>query len=255
MIQIAIDTNGVSGSGHADLVAGADTRSRTCAQWEYLLQTRFGSGNSNLNVWHGASLRPGRPRLPGRRRNGRAVGAVVCAWDSAGPPSTPLRFTVATFRSTAADQTQEVGGATVPDALDVVTDYGDPRTTGYPNTTAEFTSDQRIDYFSKVFFYADGRGVRAGRRPAHGDEPRSHAWRRVGCRGQRHGRAAEHLRLRARRRGDARRRRGHVPVPGRDDPQRRSQRAGRAERGELLHRLRDEPGLRVHETRTRPSRT
>jgi hypothetical protein len=55
MIQVAIDTDGVAGSGDVEMVAGADTQVADVAEWEYLLQTRFGSGNSNLNVWHGAA--------------------------------------------------------------------------------------------------------------------------------------------------------------------------------------------------------
>src|SRR5205823_4431168 len=137
MIQIAIDTNGVSGSGQADMVAGADTTVADTAQWEYLLQTRFGSGNSDLNVWHGASSVTAGAVAQGP--DGTVEMSVP--WTALGfvvPPTTPLRMTVATFRSTAGDQTQDIGGASVSDALDVVTDYGDPRTTGYPNTSAEF---------------------------------------------------------------------------------------------------------------------
>ena len=86
-----------------------------------------------------------------RSRGRRSVSAALQA--------RPLQATVATFRSTAGDQTQDIGGASVSDALDVVTDYGDPRTTGYPNTSAEL-ADQRIDYFSQLHFNAAGE-VRA----------------------------------------------------------------------------------------------
>ena len=156
-IQIAIDTNGVSGSGEANLVRGADTQVADVAQWEYLLQTKFGSGTSNLNVWQAGN---GTPTVTGATGQG-ADGTIEISvpWSQlgfSGPPSTALRFTVATFRSTAGDQTQDVGGPSVSNALDVVTDYGDPATSGYPNTAAEFASDQTINYFSQVYFNAAG---------------------------------------------------------------------------------------------------
>ena len=158
MIQIAIDTDGVSGSGDANLVAGADTQVADVAQWEYLLQTRFGSGAGTVNVWH-----LGSPTAAGSvAQGGDGTVELSVPWSAlglSGPPSGPLQATIATFRSTAGDQTQDIGGASVSDALDVVTDYGDPRTTGYPNTSAEL-ADQRIDYFSQLHFNTAGE-VRA----------------------------------------------------------------------------------------------
>ena len=158
MIQIAIDRDGVSGSGEANLVAGADTQVADVAEWEYLLQTRFGTGASTLNVWH-----LGSPTVAGAvAQGGDGTVELSVPWSAlglSGPPTVPLQTTIATFRSTAGDQAQDIGGPSVSNALDVVTDYGDPRTTGYPNTSVEL-ADQRIDYFSQLHFSPIGE-VRA----------------------------------------------------------------------------------------------
>jgi hypothetical protein len=73
-----------------------------------------------------------------------------------GPPAR-LRFTVATFMSS--NSSDDTVNITDSNAYDVVTDYGDPRVSTYPNTFAEVT-DLVIDYSPDVWFASSGE-VRA----------------------------------------------------------------------------------------------
>ena len=120
-----------------------------------MLQTRFGGGSTAVAVYTAGVPAPA---FAGSARNA-SDGTIELSvpWSSlglAGPPESPLRFTVATFRSTLDDAPREVGDASVPNALDVVSDYGDPGTA--PNTSSEFATDQIVDYFSDVYFTSAG---------------------------------------------------------------------------------------------------
>jgi Bacterial Ig domain/Calx-beta domain/Lamin Tail Domain/RTX calcium-binding nonapeptide repeat (4 copies) len=153
-VQLAIDTDLVPGSGQNDFVAG-DTLVANAARWERLVKTRFGSGNTTLAVYTAGS---GTPAFAGAADNA-ADGTIELSvpWSalgSAGPPASPLRVTLAVFRSMLDDDPRDVGDATVPDALDVVTDYGDPGTA--PNTSSELAGDQVVDYFADLHFTAAG---------------------------------------------------------------------------------------------------
>jgi len=50
-IQIAIDADRVDGSGEEWLASEPETKLPSAAQWEYLVQTRFGSGNADLHLY------------------------------------------------------------------------------------------------------------------------------------------------------------------------------------------------------------
>jgi hypothetical protein len=81
------------------------------------------------------------------------------AFALSGPPSGPLRLTVATFVSTTAnteDDTTDIGGTTISNALDSLSDCGDPRSSGYPNAWDCDLSDGFVDYFVDVWFTASG---------------------------------------------------------------------------------------------------
>ncbi len=154
-IQIAIDRDRLPGSGTEDLGGAADTKVSLAAPWERLVITRFGSGAGDVTL------------LDAGFTNGRAAGAealsatsdiieIAVPWSElglAGPPLTPLRFTVASFAPQPDDNTQDIGGPGVSNALDCVTNYGDPGTLA--NTFIE-VGDGRIDYFFDVHFEADG---------------------------------------------------------------------------------------------------
>ncbi|MBK8267065.1 MAG: hypothetical protein IPK83_01660, partial [Planctomycetes bacterium] len=154
-IQIAIDTDRSAGSGTEFFGGFADTTVNDSARWERLLITRLGSGNSNLIVWDTGFT------------NQRFVGVTAVSdvnevieislpWSElglAGPPATALRFTVANFSSETNDDTRDLGGSGISNALDCITNFGNPGT--FSNTWDE-VSDGRVDYFFDVYFESDG---------------------------------------------------------------------------------------------------
>jgi uncharacterized repeat protein (TIGR01451 family) len=157
-VQLAIDKDRTPGSGSQSLVQGAETDVADAGRWEYLAQTRFGTGNANVALWQNGAGAPAFVGAADAATNGTVELSIP--WASlglAGPPTSPLRFTLGSFRSNASDGTVDVGGAGVSNGLDVVTDYGDPGTS--PNTTTEL-GNQRIDYFADVSFTPGGE-VRA----------------------------------------------------------------------------------------------
>ncbi|MDO9022945.1 MAG: lamin tail domain-containing protein [Deltaproteobacteria bacterium] len=152
-VQVAIDTDRTAGSGQNFLAGFSDTQVAPEARWERLVQTRFGSGGTAVVL---------DPAFATTATVAAVRGAdgveVFVPWSALGlsaPPAAPLRFTVATFRAQANDDTVAVGGSEVSNALDVVTDYGDPRAASHPNTFAE-VGDQVINYYADVYFGADG---------------------------------------------------------------------------------------------------
>jgi len=152
-VQVAIDTDRVSGSGQNFLAGFGDTQVSPDARWEYLVQTRFGSGGT------AAVLDPSFATTATVAAVRGADGVeIFVPWSALGlsaPPAAPLRFTVATFRSQSNDDTVAIGSSEVSNALDVVTDYGDPRAASHPNTFAEL-GDQVINYYADVYFGTDG---------------------------------------------------------------------------------------------------
>ncbi|TAK18990.1 MAG: hypothetical protein EPO40_35555 [Myxococcaceae bacterium] len=152
-VQVAIDTDRASGSGQSFLAGFGDTQVAPEARWEFLVQTRFGSGGT------AAVLDPSFATTATVAAVRGADGVeIFVPWSALGlsaPPAAPLRFTVATFRAQSNDDTVPIGGSEVSNALDVVTDYGDPRAASHPNTFAE-VSDQVIHYYADVYFAADG---------------------------------------------------------------------------------------------------
>ena len=158
MVQIAIDTDRQNGSGEIYFAGFADTQVGADAQWEYLLTSRFGSGHSDVRVYTATAT--------GSNWNAFYTGTAVISdvaetiemavpWAAlgfSGPPTLPLRFTVAVFRADVADHTWDISGSS--DALDCVTNYGDPGDTT-SNTWAE-VGDGVVDYYFDLFFESDG---------------------------------------------------------------------------------------------------
>ena len=149
-VQIAIDLDRVAGSGTNDFVAGADTQVASAARWEFLLQSRFGSANSSVAVWPsaaGPAVNAG-----SSAQNADGTMELTVPWSALGLAAAPASFraTVATFRSSTDDTTKEAAGS---DALDVVSDYGDPGTT--PGTAGE-VGDGVVDYFADVYVKGPG---------------------------------------------------------------------------------------------------
>jgi hypothetical protein len=154
MVQIAIDLDRVAGSGQLDLGPLTDTKVGQGGRWERLLVTGLGSGTAP-RVYD-----PAFAYVPGEAVASSATNAIEikAPWASLGlpgPPAVGVRFSVAVFRSDAADQPWEVGDATVSDALDAVTNYLDPRSSSYPNTWLDL-QDGVLDYACDVWFETNG---------------------------------------------------------------------------------------------------
>jgi MYXO-CTERM domain-containing protein len=153
-VQIAIDMDRVDGSGEDSFAEFADTMVASNARWERLVETLFGSNtgakvvDTNFNT------------VAMVQAVQAAAGPIeiFVPWSALGlmgPPATPLRFTVATFRAKDTDITIDIGGAMVSNALDVITDHGNPATTMYPNTSAE-VMDQIVNYSVDLYFTPAG---------------------------------------------------------------------------------------------------
>jgi MYXO-CTERM domain-containing protein len=153
-VQIAIDTDRVAGSGQDFLAGFADTKVADGARWERLVQTLFGSGGK------AQVLDPSFAKVADVEAAQGAGGDVeiFVPWSALGltaPPATPLRFTVATFRSQNNDLTVDVGGSMISNVLDVVGDYGDPAATAFPNTWID-VMDQVVNYSFDLYFDPQG---------------------------------------------------------------------------------------------------
>ena len=156
-VQIAIDMDRVAGSGQDFLAAFADTKVADGARWERLVQTLFGSGGK-AQVIDAAFNKVADAEA--------AVGAggdveIFVPWAALGltaPPTTPLRFTVATFRAQNDDLTVDVGGAAISNAIDCVSDYGDPAAAMHPNTWND-VMDQVVDYSFDLWFDTKGEVI------------------------------------------------------------------------------------------------
>jgi hypothetical protein len=155
-LQIAIDTDRFSGSGGLALAAGAATQVAANAAYEYLLQTRFGSGQppivrdasgADTGVLAQAALSP--------------TGVLECSipWSAFGspdPPFDPLRFTAAVFLGSSSDQALAAADTITSRAADVVTQNGYPGASG--NTATE-VADGVVDYSFDVYFDVRGEVV------------------------------------------------------------------------------------------------
>jgi hypothetical protein len=150
-VQIAIDLDRTAGSGQVWFAGFSDTQVNNSARWEYLVRTRFASGGTAEVL--DAALNPVTVVSAARGADGIEIAVPWSALGLSATPSAPLRFTVASFRTDASDMTLDILGTS--NALDVVTDYGDPRTSSYPNTWSE-VSDGIIDYYVDVYFNAQG---------------------------------------------------------------------------------------------------
>jgi MYXO-CTERM domain-containing protein len=153
-LQIAIDTNQLNGSGQNNFAGFADTVTAEGARWERLIQTQFTAG-STARVFDTAFTVVDPSVAVGVATAGGVTNLeMTVPWAALGltaPPATPLRFTVATFREQAGGNTVDLGGGGISNAIDVISDYGTPRTSSTLNTFNE-VSDQRVDYSFDVYF-------------------------------------------------------------------------------------------------------
>ncbi len=165
-VQIAIDRDQVSGSGQTFFAGFADTSVAPAAAWEYLVQTQLTVGpQAVVRDTTFATVGAPVPVSSGAGLGSPPVLEFTVPWSQlglSGPPSTPLRFTIATFREQSGGDTVDIGGPTNPNALDAVSDYGAPDATApYPNTFGEFNltsapPDLTVNYNFDVWFGTTG---------------------------------------------------------------------------------------------------
>ena len=155
-LRIAIDID-QDGTGSVSLGDDYETSVSLNARWEKLLITRFGSNNSDLLVWDEdfatSSIAGATHYFPGPP----SFMEMSLPWASlglSGPPQTPLRFTVTSGHSATDDTSWEATGS---DAMDCITNYGDPGTSPVMSITE--LGDGVVDYFLDVWFEADGDAI------------------------------------------------------------------------------------------------
>ena len=148
-IQIAVDLDGVVGSGQKALGSFCDTEVNPDAAWEYLIVTGFGSGRNSPIVYDSnfSDVDP----------TGLSEAAISVDHDCVeialpwallgGFPSPAPRFTVSVLRADAADVAWDLNGTS--DVLDALTNCQAPGT--MPNTWTE-VGDGVVDYHFELWF-------------------------------------------------------------------------------------------------------
>lgn len=150
-IQIALDLDQTADSGQRFFAALSDTQVPSEARWEYLVQTRFGSANGDVTVFDSDFMGTNGGSAVLSMAND--VCEIAVPWSLLGAAALParVRLSVALFRSDTSDEAFDIGGAS--DALDVLSNYGDPGTT--PNTFDE-VGDGVLDHSVDVHFDSGG---------------------------------------------------------------------------------------------------
>ncbi len=144
MVQIAIDKDMTDYSGESWFAANGDLQTSPSAQWEFLVMTQFGSASSAPRLYQVGSWTPissGGAQEAISSTNSLIEIRVELATIGATLPSN-LRFTVASFRANAGDDTWDINS--VPDALDAITSMSG-------NTWNE-VSDGKDDYYFDITF-------------------------------------------------------------------------------------------------------
>ncbi|MBU1537188.1 thrombospondin type 3 repeat-containing protein, partial [Myxococcota bacterium] len=157
MVQIAMDFNRTPGSGEAYFGGNSDTMVSGDAQWEWLISTMFGSGASTVQFSrHLGGLTNWNIGAGGESAISAANNTIEISvpWlmltgMMGQAPTYPIRFTVAAFRANTSDETWDIGGNS--DALDVLSNYGDPQPSDTRNTWDE-VQDGVVDYYFDLFF-------------------------------------------------------------------------------------------------------
>ncbi len=151
-VQVALDLNRFTGLGGANFL-GADAAAVTPdAAWEYLVQTRFGSGQGARVV------DPYGNDYPGAQAAVSASGVceISVPWSALGfsfVPADPIRVSAASFLSNASDEILPAGDGNPSRAADVVTQYA---LAGSGSTFSEL-ADGVVDHALDAYF--DGRGA------------------------------------------------------------------------------------------------
>jgi MYXO-CTERM domain-containing protein len=156
-IQIAIDVDRASGSGNTPFAGFAETDVAPEAAWERLVQTQGGLAGS-VRVRDTAYAVVGMGAIATNATS--HVTEISIPWSSL-PPGRAydvLRFSIATFRENGMGDTVEAGMNPLSDALDVMTDYGDPTVfAGVPTNTFMEVMDGVVNHSVDVWFGGTGR--------------------------------------------------------------------------------------------------
>ncbi len=157
MIQLALDTDR-STTGATQFLAGTETLLAPNTGAEFRVRTSF------TNTLPGAPATihdvAGTQVATATAFRGNDGIEIAIPWASiglGGPPAAGIRISVAAFRAQSATTTVEIQG---PDAVDVLTDYGDPRGVGVasPGSGVEL-ADSTVNDWIDVFFAANGEVV------------------------------------------------------------------------------------------------
>jgi hypothetical protein len=157
-LQIALDTDLLIGSGELWMANFSDTKVDEGARWEYLIYTRFGSGGAAPGIVDSAFIPV---EITEAYESLSTIGDCVelaVRWEDIGlpgGPTGPIQFTLAAFHSETTDITRDIAG--VSDAIDVVTNYGEP---GVSHNTWDELNDGYIghgvvNYYWKLWFHLD----------------------------------------------------------------------------------------------------
>lgn len=152
-LQVTIDLNRFHGLGAGSFLGTGAAAVSPDAAWEFAVQTRFGSGQPPLlmDSWGNAVPADVRAAV-----NTGGVCEISIPWSALGlalVPADPIRLSVASFLTNAADELVDPADGSFGRAADVVSQY-DLTLTG---TTATELADGVLDYSLDAYF--DGRGA------------------------------------------------------------------------------------------------
>ncbi|MBM4319538.1 MAG: hypothetical protein FJ125_06175, partial [Deltaproteobacteria bacterium] len=155
-VQIAIDRDHVAASGNEWFGKWSETQVVAAAEWEYLVVAAFGSAHDPYvydTNWADRNAAPPDPKAEAVISAVNDIVEIKVPWAIiGGAPAAPLYFSVISAQCDggAENNTREAFGS---DAIDVVTNYGNPGLTDNSWTELE---DGYIDYHFVVWFHLDG---------------------------------------------------------------------------------------------------
>ncbi|MDW8246435.1 MAG: lamin tail domain-containing protein, partial [Sandaracinaceae bacterium] len=145
-IQIALDFDRMDGNGNLHLAGFAETEVEDSAAWEFLIQTRGGLSGGSVRIRNRSYADIGTGMMAANAMGNEVEIAVP--WERFPAEfrnPNAMRMTVAIFRENSAGDTAEIPDAS--DALDVISDYGDPRgPLGTQPNTWEEVMDGRVNH-------------------------------------------------------------------------------------------------------------
>jgi hypothetical protein len=155
-LQVTIDTDRFSYSGGTAFADSAGFDIAGSGAYEMLLETRFGSGQPPrlVNGWGNELAATATAAI-----SPAGVIEIALPWSALGfqfVPTAPLRIGAALFLTNAGDVPLDPHDGTYARAADVMTQYGDPGSSG---TTAGELADGVLDYSADLWFDAHGEVV------------------------------------------------------------------------------------------------